>query len=136
MCDYSCAIGSGTFMGALRLERQESQPEGVGGFTEMDVQAKLAKRLEADFRPYRLLAACNPPFVCRVLQPERRIGTLLSCTVVVPPIHAGVEIAAADPVVSMAALDHPEFMMVAEQVRENRQAAVRRGEAAPHRSPG
>ncbi len=92
--------------------------EGFGILTEIDVKETLKKKLDVDFRNYRILGACNPPFAHQALQAEDKIGTMLPCNVIVQDTGDGkVEIAAVDPVASMQAVDNPELGKVAEQVR-------------------
>ena len=92
--------------------------EGFGLLTEVDVRATMKKKLDKDFRPYRILGACNPPLAYQALQAEDKIGTMLPCNVIVQETKNGVEVAAVDPVASMQAVDNPELARVAETVRD------------------
>ena len=92
--------------------------EGFGILTEVDVRATMKKKLDKDFRPYRILGACNPPLAYQALQAEDKIGTMLPCNVIVQETKNGVEVAAVDPVASMQAVDNPELARVAETVRD------------------
>ena len=99
--------------------------EGFGILTEIDVQATLKKKLNVDFRPYRILGACNPPFAHKALQAENKIGTMLPCNVIVQQMEDGrVEVAAIDPVASMQAVENPQLGEVAQIIREKLQRVV------------
>jgi len=101
------------------------QREGFGVLTEIDVQATLKKKLGVDFRPYRILGACNPSFAHQALQAEEMIGAMLPCNVILQDKGDGVvEVAAVDPVASMQAIDNPKLAVVAEQVRAKLRAVV------------
>jgi len=92
--------------------------QGFGILTEIDVEQTLKKKLGVDFRPYRILGACNPPLAYQALQVEDKIGTMLPCNVIVQDVGDGmVEISAVDPVASMAAVDNPKLAVVAETVQ-------------------
>jgi uncharacterized protein (DUF302 family) len=96
----------------------ELKNQGFGVLTEIDVSEALKKKLDVDFKKYRILGACNPPFAYKALQLEDKIGTMLPCNVIVQEISAGVvEVAAIDPIASMQAIDNPKLRSVAEQVQ-------------------
>ena len=97
--------------------------EGFGVLTDIDVKATLKNKLGVDFRPYRILGACNPPLAYGALQLEDRIGTMLPCNVIVQEYPGdGVEVSAVDPVASMQAIENPGLAEVAKEV----QAKLRR----------
>ena len=101
------------------------QREGFGILTEIDVKATLKKKLDVDFRNYRILGACNPPLAHQALQLEDKIGTMLPCNVVVQETGAGtIEVSAVDPVASMQAIENPRLQGVAETVRAKLKAVV------------
>jgi uncharacterized protein (DUF302 family) len=91
--------------------------EGFGILTEIDVKSTLKNKLGEDFRPYRILGACNPPLAFRALQLEDKIGTMLPCNVIVQEHHDGVEVSAVDPVASMQAIENSGLADVAKEVR-------------------
>ncbi|MGB8318425.1 MAG: DUF302 domain-containing protein [Ignavibacteriaceae bacterium] len=92
--------------------------EGFGILTEIDVKETLKKKLDVDFRPYRILGACNPPFAYKALQVEDKVGIMLPCNVIVQEKENGVEIAAVDPVASMQAIDNPKLSEIAGEIRK------------------
>ena len=92
--------------------------EGFGLLTDIDVSATLKAKLKQDFRPYRILGACNPELAYRALTLEDKIGTMLPCNVIVQQHTAGrVEVSAVDPVASMQAIDNPALAGVAKEVQ-------------------
>ena len=99
--------------------------EGFGIISEIDVTETLRKKLNIGFRNYRILGACNPALAHEALQLEDKIGTMLPCNVVVQETPAGqVEVAAIDPVASMAAVDNPGLKAAAARVQAKLKAAV------------
>ena len=106
--------------------RRALQDAGFGLITEIDVAATLKAKLGAEFRPYLILGACNPALAREALQIEDKVGTMLPCNVVVQasPIGESVEVAAIDPVASMAAIDNPILAAVADIVAEKLKCVV------------
>ena len=92
--------------------------EGFGVLTDIDVAATMKAKLGEDFRPYRILGACNPQLAHRALELEDKIGTMLPCNVIVQEHDDGrVEVSAVDPVASMQAIENPGLADVAQEVR-------------------
>jgi uncharacterized protein (DUF302 family) len=86
--------------------------------TDIDVAATMKAKLGEDFRPYRILGACNPQLAHRALELEDKIGTMLPCNVIVQQRAGGVvEVSAVDPVASMQAIQNPNLAEVAKEVR-------------------
>src|SRR5208337_4276606 len=113
------------FDAAVDRATEELKKEGFGIMTEIDVKEALRKKLDVDFRRYRILGACNPSFAYTALQVEDKIGVMLPCNVIVQELANGkVEVAAIDPVASMQAIENPKLKAVAEQVQERLKKVV------------
>jgi uncharacterized protein (DUF302 family) len=107
--------------------REALSEEGFGVLTEIDVEATFKKKLDVDFRPYKILGACNPPAAHRALEAEDKIGTLLPCNVIVQETEDGrTEIAAVDPVVSMQAVENEALHAIAEDIRARLRTVIDR----------
>ncbi|MFP8489120.1 DUF302 domain-containing protein [Gracilimonas sp. Q87] len=101
--------------------------EGFGVLTEIDIKETLKKKLDVDFRKYRILGACNPPNAYKALQAEGHIGLMLPCNVIVQEHQDGkVEVSAVDPVASMQAVENDELTEVATNVRDMLKKAIDR----------
>ncbi len=106
------------FQDIIEKTIEELKKEGFGVLTDIDVKATLKKKLDVDFRNYRILGACNPPFAYKALKAERMIGTMLPCNVIVQEADENkTEVAAIDPIASMQAIENPQLEQVAEEVR-------------------
>ena len=107
-----------SFDDAVARVTTELNKKGFGVLTEIDVREALKKKLDVNFKKYKILGACNPFFAYKALQMEDKIGTMLPCNVIVQEISEGVvEVAAIDPIASMQAVDNTELRSVAEQVQ-------------------
>ena len=97
---------------------EELKKEGFGVLTEIDVKAALKKKIDVDFRNYRILGACNPSFAYKALLAEDKIGTMLPCNVIVQEREDGkVEVAAIDPIASMLSVQNESLGGIAEEVQ-------------------
>jgi uncharacterized protein (DUF302 family) len=107
-----------SFDDAVNKVTDELKKEGFGVLTDIDVQTTLKKKLDVDFRKYRILGACNPSFAYKALQAESRIGTMLPCNVIVQETEEGkIEVSAIDPIASMQAIENPGLQDIADQVQ-------------------
>jgi uncharacterized protein (DUF302 family) len=99
--------------------RAALEEEGFGVLTEIDVRATLKEKLDAEFRRYTILGACNPALAHQALQVDGDIGLLLPCNVVVQeggrPGTTIVE--AVDPVVQLSLAESAGLEPLAEEVR-------------------
>lgn len=119
MSYYISTTFDGSFDEAIEKATAELKKEGFGILTEIDVKDTLKKKLDVDFKKYRILGACNPNMAHKALTAEDKIGTMLPCNVIVEEHEDGsVEISAVDPLASMQVVDNEELKTIANQVRE------------------
>jgi uncharacterized protein (DUF302 family) len=101
--------------------------EGFGVITEIDVRQTMKAKLGEDFRPYVILGACNPRLAYEALQLEDKVGIMLPCNVIVQDVGDGsTEVAAVDPVASMAAIVNDSLKEKASVVGDKLRAALDR----------
>jgi len=92
--------------------------EGFGVLTEIDVKETLKKKLDVDFRPYKILGACNPPLAYRALSAAPEVGLLLPCNVTVSFVEGNVtDVSLIDPLSMLGFINHPDLEPVAEEAR-------------------
>ena len=84
---------NGTFEEVIEKVTQGLKEEGFGILTEIDVTETLKKKLDIDFKKYRILGACNPPY---------EAGTI--------------EVAAVNPMASMQAVENEKLNEVANEI--------------------
>jgi len=114
-----------SFENAITLVTEELKKEGFGIMTEIDVKEALKKKMDVDFRKYRILGACNPPYAYKALQTEDKIGTMLPCNVIVQELDGGqVEVAAIDPIASMQAVENTSLWTIAEEVQQKLKSVI------------
>ncbi|MBK9258076.1 MAG: DUF302 domain-containing protein [Saprospiraceae bacterium] len=116
---------NGSFDDVITKVTDELKKEGFGILTEIDVKETLKKKLDVDFKKYKILGACNPPFAYEALKAEDKIGAMLPCNVVVIEQAPGqIEVAAVNPIASMAAVENPALGKVASEVQSKLKKVV------------
>lgn len=125
MSYYFSKTISTTFDEAVTSVTNGLKEQGFGILTEINVKKTLKKKLDADFRRYLILGACNPPYAHQALLVEDKVGTMLPCNVIVQEKpDGGVEVAAIDPVASMQAIDNVELHKIAETIAKKLRTVI------------
>ena len=123
---FSKKLENVSFDEAIERVTEELKKEGFGILTEIDVQATLKEKLDVNFKKYRILGACNPPFAYKALQAENKIGTMLPCNVIVQELEDGkIEVAAVDPVASMQAVENDKLSDIANEIRSKLEKVIK-----------
>ena len=105
--------------------KEALKSEGFGVLTEIDVAGTLKAKIGRDFRPYRILGACNPNYAFEALSEEPHIGVMLPCNVIVQRFDNGeVEVSSIDPATAMQSVGNAKLEGVAGKVREALQRAI------------
>lgn len=108
-----------SFDEAVELVTAELKKEGFGILTEIDVKETLKKKIDVDFKKYKILGACNPHFAYIALQNEDKIGVFLPCNVIVEEHENGeVEVSAVDPIASMIAVKNKALGSLANEIQQ------------------
>ncbi len=99
--------------------------QGFGVLTEIDLQATMKAKLDADIAPQVILGACRPPLAHAALQAEPSIGLLLPCNVVVRTISEDrTAVEAVDPQMMVAITDNPALQPVSDNATTRLRAAL------------
>lgn len=121
---------------ALERTKAALKAEGFGVLTEIDVQATLRAKLDADFYPYRLLGVCRPDLAYRALSLDPSLGVFLPCTIALYDTGAGTEIHAQDPAAALSSDVPAELPAIVAEARRGLVAALARLRAAPAQAAG
>ena len=115
-----------SFDEAIEKVKEALKTEGFGVLTEIDVTATLKKKLDVDFKNYRILGACNPPFAYKALKAEDKIGVMLPCNVIVHEKDNGkIEVATINPLSSMQIVNSDSLKEIAESVSAKLQNVIK-----------
>ena len=115
----------GDFADAETRVREALGAEGFGILTEIDVKATLKKKIDVDFRPYKILGACNPSLAYRALSTVPDAGLLLPCNVTIARgENEEIEVSIIDPIIMLSVGEFPELRPVADEAGERLQRVV------------
>ena len=99
---------------AVTAVTEELKKEGFGVLTEIDVKATLKKKLDVDFRPYKILGACNPTLAHKALSLVPEVGLMLPCNVTVAQEEDGrIHVSIINPQQMLGIVDNPALEAVA-----------------------
>ncbi len=115
---------AGTFNDVVERTIAALKKEGFGVLTDIDVSATMKAKLGVDFRPYRILGACNPSLAHQALQAEDKIGAMLPCNVMVQEKASGIEVSAVDPLAGMERIGNPQLTGIANEVAQKLKKVV------------
>ncbi|MGS2810584.1 DUF302 domain-containing protein [Nocardia sp. MW-W600-9] len=116
-----------SFADAVARTRAALQEQGFGVLTEIDMQATLKAKLDADMERYLILGACNPPLAHRAVEVNRQIGLLLPCNVIVredPAREGTVLVEAMNPQLLVQVTDEPALASIADDAGRRLQSAI------------
>ena len=121
---FHCGLKATDFAQAVTLVTEALKAEGFGVLTDIDVQATMKAKLDADLQPYLILGACNPPLAYRALQAEPSVGLLLPCNVIIRQTDRGTVVEAIDPMTMVSVSANPALQPVVDEVAGKLNAAL------------
>jgi uncharacterized protein (DUF302 family) len=110
---------------ALAQVADALKTEGFGILTEIDVKATLKKKIDVDFRPYKILGACNPPLAHKALSAAPEVGMLLPCNVTVSQEDDGkILVSIINPYMMLGVVENPALTDIAKEAAERLERVV------------
>lgn len=122
---FSKIIAGKSFDEATELVVEELKKEGFGVLSEINVGETLKKKLDVDFKKYKILGACSPKHAYQALTSEDKIGVFLPCNVIVEEHENGdVEVSAVDPVASMTSVQNESLAGIAIEIQQKMKKVI------------
>jgi uncharacterized protein (DUF302 family) len=116
----------GNFDEVIEKVTEELEKEGFGVLTDIDLKTTFKKKLDVDFKKYRILGACNAPYAHKALKSEDKVGTMLPCNVIVQETgNSQIEVAAVNPLASMQAIENSDLKEIAEEIAGKLQQVIK-----------
>lgn len=123
---FSKTIKSSSFDEAVQRTVEVLKGEGFGVISEINIDEKLKEKLGVDFKRYKILGACNPPYAYKALQLEDKIGTMLPCNVlVIEQSQNTFEVAAVNPIASMMAIENHALADIAQEITTKLKSVIK-----------
>mgnify|MGYP001820675628 CR=1 FL=1 len=127
MTYYFTTITNGSFQTVEAKVIALLKDEGFGVLTEIDMQQTLKNKINVDFKKYKILGACNPPFAYKALQVENKIGVMLPCNVIIQENAPNtIEVSAINPLLSMQDVKNNQLDDVAKAVSTKLDNVIKR----------
>ncbi len=124
---FTTTLEGVSFDEAEKQVTEQLKTEGFGILTEIDVSGTFKKKLDVDFKKYKILGACNPQFAYKALQAEDKAGVFLPCNIVVEEQENGnIEVSAASPVASMMAIENKDLEKIILEVEKKLKGVIER----------
>lgn len=99
--------------------------QGFGIVTQIDMQATFKNKIGVDFKPYKILGACNPNFAYEALSKVDKVGVLLPCNVCLQQSdNNDVEVFVINPLEIMKAANSTEIEVLATDVYNRLNAMI------------
>ncbi len=115
---FNKVLNTKDFDKAIEQVTEALKKEGFGILNEIDLQATLKKKIDADINRYKILGACNPQFAYKAVQKENKIGVFLPCNVIVQEHNNGaIEVSAVDPIASMTSVQNEDLGEIATEIQ-------------------
>ncbi|MBN2639332.1 MAG: DUF302 domain-containing protein [Bacteroidales bacterium] len=121
---FSKTISSDTLDEAVDKVSAALKTQGFGILAEIDFQKVLKAKLDVDYRPYKVLFACNPPAALKAINAEQYMGTLLPCNVVVQKADDGFDVAFIDPVSAVKEVPNEVVQELSAEIKNKLQQAL------------
>ena len=107
------AMSNRDFPATVERVRAALTAQGFGVLSEIDVQAKMAEKLQRKMNGYLILGACMPALAWDAIHANPQVGVMLPCNVCIRETGEGVEILAMEPESAMNFFDDPVISKVA-----------------------
>ncbi|MDA3928922.1 MAG: DUF302 domain-containing protein [Prolixibacteraceae bacterium] len=121
----SAIVANKSFEEVEKLVVEKLKDEGFGIVTEMDMTATFKAKLDVDFKPYKILGACNPGFAYEALSKVDKVGVMLPCNVCIQQKeNDDIEVFSINPLVAMEPINNPEVEVFAKQVYDRLNSVI------------